>query len=81
MEVSEAQYRQIKACLPRQWENVRISNRQALNAILHVAEHGCKWQGLPKPFRRWHMISIRHEPLSQGRGLIVSLNGFNRSEL
>jgi transposase len=30
-----------------------------LNAILHVAEHGCKWRGLPKHFGRWHTIYTR----------------------
>jgi len=23
--------------------------RQVVNATLYVAEHGCKWRGLPKP--------------------------------
>jgi transposase len=30
-----------------------------LNAILYVAEHGCKWRGLPKRFGRWHTIYTR----------------------
>ncbi|KOR45865.1 transposase, partial [Xanthomonas oryzae] len=25
-----------------------MSNLQVVNAILYVAEHGCKWRGLPK---------------------------------
>ena len=48
MKVTEAQYRRIEAHLPRQRGNVSISNLQVLNAILYVAEHGCKWRGLPK---------------------------------
>ena len=28
-----------------------------LNAILYVAEHGCKWRGLPLRFGNWHTIS------------------------
>jgi transposase len=59
MEITEAQYHQIEDCLPRQRGNVRISNKQVLNAILHVAEHGCKWRGLPKHFGRWHTIYTR----------------------
>ena len=30
-----------------------------LNAILYVAEQGCKWRGLPKRFGNWHTIYTR----------------------
>ena len=30
-----------------------------LNAILYVAEHGCKWRGLPLRFGNWHTIYTR----------------------
>lgn len=30
-----------------------------LNAILYVAEHGCKWRGVPKRFGNWHTIYTR----------------------
>jgi transposase len=45
--------------LPRQRGNVSLSNIQVLNAILYVAEHGCKWRGLPKYFGNWHTIYTR----------------------
>ena len=35
------------------------SNLQVVNAILYVAEHGCKWRGLPKRFGNWHTIYTR----------------------
>jgi transposase len=59
MEITEAQYHQIEHCLPRQRGNVSLTNLQVLNAILYVAEHGCKWRGLPKRFGRWHTIYTR----------------------
>ena len=59
MEITEAQYRRIEGCLPRQRGNVSISNLQVLNAILYVAEHGCKWRGVPKRFGNWHTIYTR----------------------
>ena len=59
MEITEAQYLRIEACLPRQRGNVSISNLQVLNALLYVAEHGCKWRGLPKRFGNWHTIYTR----------------------
>ena len=59
MEITEAQYRRIEACLPLQRGNVSLSNLQVLNAILFVTEHGCKWRGLPKRFGNWHTIYTR----------------------
>jgi len=59
MEISEAQYRQIEQCLPTQRGNVSLSNLRVLNAILYVAEQGCKWRGLPKRFGNWHTVYTR----------------------
>jgi len=59
MQLTETQYQRIEPCLPRQRGNVSLSNRQVLNAILYVAEHGCKWRGLPRRFGNWHTIYTR----------------------
>ena len=59
MEISEDQYARIKDSLPVQRGNVSLSNLQFLNAVLYVAEHGCKWRGLPKRFGNWHTIYTR----------------------
>ena len=59
MEITEDQFRRIEDCLPRQRGNVKISNMELINAILHVAEQGCKWRGLPKRFGNWHTIYTR----------------------
>ena len=59
MEITEPQYERIKDALPVQRGNVRLSNLQVLNAVLFVAEQGCKWRGLPKRFGRWHTIYTR----------------------
>ena len=59
MEISESHYQPIAQCLPVQRGNVRRSNRQVLNAILHVAEHGCKWRGRPEQFGNWHTVYTR----------------------
>ena len=59
MEINEEQYSRIKDSLPVQRGNVSLSNLQVLNAILYVAEQGCKWRGLPKRFGRWHTIYTR----------------------
>ena len=59
MELTQSQYERIADCLPRQRGNVSLSNLAVLNAILYVAEHGCKWRGLPKRFGSWHTIYTR----------------------
>ena len=59
MEITEEQYARIKDCLPVQRGNVSLTNLQILNAMLYVAEQGCKWRGLPKRFGRWHTIYTR----------------------
>ena len=59
MEITEEQYARIKDSLPVQRGNVSLSNLRFLNAVLYVAEHGCKWRGLPKRFGNWHTIYTR----------------------
>ena len=59
MEITEEQYARIKSSLPVQRGNVSLTNLQFLNAVLYVAEHGCKWRGLPKRFGNWHTIYTR----------------------
>ena len=59
MELTHEQYEQIQDALPIQRGNVSLNNRDVLNAILYVAEHGCKWRGLPKRFGNWHTIYTR----------------------
>ena len=59
MEITEEQYARIKESLPVQRGNVSLTNLQVLNAILYVAEQGCKWRGLPKRYGNWHTIYVR----------------------
>jgi len=72
MEITEAQYEQIADCLPTQRGNVRLKNLDVLNAILYVAEQGCKWRGLPKRFGNWHTIYTRMNRWSK-RGVLDRL--------
>ena len=59
MEITSAHYTIIEDLFPLQRGNVTLSNLQVLNAILYVAEQGCKWRGLPKKFGNWHTIYTR----------------------
>ena len=59
MEITPEQFARIAHCLPTQRGNVSMTNLQVVNAMLYVAEHGCKWRGLPKRFGNWHTIYTR----------------------
>ena len=59
MEITPEQFALIEHCLPLQRGNVSMTNLQVVNAMLYVAEHGCKWRGLPKRFGNWHTIYTR----------------------
>jgi transposase len=59
MEITAAQFSRIESLLPLQRGNVSVSNLQVVNAILYVAENGCKWRALPKRFGNWHTIYTR----------------------
>jgi len=53
-EITEKQYALIRPDLPVQHGNVRVSNLTVINAILFVAENGCKWRALPEHLGNWH---------------------------
>jgi transposase len=38
---------------------VKIGTRRLLDALLYIAENGCKWRRLPKEFGNWHTIYMR----------------------
>jgi len=59
VELTESQYLRFADCLPRQRGNVSLKNLTVINAILYVAEQGCKWRGLPEHFGNWHTIYTR----------------------
>ena len=59
MKLTQEQYERIEKYLPKQRGNVKIDNLQFLNAILYVAENGCKWRALPKEYGKWHTIYMR----------------------
>ena len=56
MEITQKQYEQIADCFHKQRGNVKYDNLNILNAVLYVAENGCKWRGLPQRFGNWHTV-------------------------
>jgi transposase len=59
VELTAEHVAQVEQYLPLQRGNVALTNLQVLNAILYVAENGCKWRALPKRFGNWHTIYTR----------------------
>ena len=58
-EITEEQYANIHPHLPVQRGNVRVPNRVFINALLYIAENGCKWRALPEHFGKWKTIYSR----------------------
>jgi transposase len=59
MELTKTHLERIKDSLPVERGNVRIEVLSFLNAVLYVAENGCKWRRLPTSFGSWHTIYTR----------------------
>jgi transposase len=81
MEITEAQYGRIEPILPRQRGNVSMPNLTVLNAILYVAEQGCKWRGLPRRFGNWHTIYTRMNRWSKSGVLDAVFEKLQREQL
>jgi transposase len=56
MKISQAQYERMAGHFPVQRGNVKTENRDFVNAILYMAENGCKWRALPREFGHWATI-------------------------
>jgi len=59
MELTDKQFGTISSYLPVKRGNVKLSDHEVLNAILYVAEQGCKWRALPERFGNWHTVYTR----------------------
>jgi transposase len=56
MEITPEQYARAEAHLPIQRGKVSHQNLKVINAILFVAENGCKWRALPRRVGNSHTI-------------------------
>jgi transposase len=59
MELTKDHLRRVEDCLPVERGNVSMEVLTFLNAVLYVAENGCKWRRLPERFGNWHTIYTR----------------------
>lgn len=70
--LNDDQYNLIKPYLPVQRGNVKIANLTLINAVLYIAENGCKWRALPREFGNWHTIYTRLKRWAE-RGVLERL--------
>ena len=59
MQLTRKQFEKIASLFPKKRGNSKIDDYQVFNAILYVAENGCKWRALPQRFGNWHNIYTR----------------------
>lgn len=59
MELTRQHLERIRESLPVERGNVSVDVLNFLNAVLYVAENGCKWRRLPDSFGNWHTIYTR----------------------
>ncbi len=81
MELTVEQFSKTENLLPVQRGNVKIDNLDVTNGILYVAEHGCKWRGLPKRFGNWHTIYTRMSRWAKAGALEKVFGGLQRSQV
>lgn len=55
----QEQFERIEKNFPVQRGNVKISNYTFINAILYIAENGCKWRALPEKYGKWNSVYQR----------------------
>ena len=81
MKLTEEQYALVKDVLPRQRGNVSMSNLQVLNAILFVAENGCKWRALPEHFGNWNTVYVRMNRWAKNGALAKVFEALQRQQI
>ena len=61
MQLNEKQFEKIAHLLPKQRGNVKIPSLVIINALLYIAENGCKWRALPEKYGYWHTVYMRFD--------------------
>jgi len=59
MRITKKQYKKIEPLLPKPRGNFVVEHLKVLNAILYVAENGCKWRALPRRYGHWNTVYRR----------------------
>ncbi len=73
MQLNEKQFKKIAPLLPKQRGNVKIPSLVIINALLYIAENGCKWRALPEKYGYWHTVYMRFSRWVDS-GVIYTIN-------
>lgn len=81
MQITQEQLSKIAHCLPKQRGHVSLSHLQVINAILYVAENGCKWRALPQCFGSWHTVYTQMYRWAKSGVLQRLFEEFNKAQI
>ena len=81
MKITKKQYKKIEPLLPKPRGNFVVEHLKILNAILYVAENGCKWRALPRRYGHWNTVYRRFRRWAENGVLSRVLEVLQKEEL
>ena len=81
MKITKKQYPKIEPLLPKPRGNFVVEHLKVLNAILYVAENGCKWRALPRRYGHWNTVYRRFRRWAESGVLSRVLEALQKEEL
>ena len=81
MKITKKQYQKIEPLLPKLRGNFVVEHLKVLNAILYVAENGCKWRALPRRYGHWNTVYRRFRRWAENGVLSQVLEVLQKEEL
>ena len=81
MKINKKQYQKIEPLLPKPRGNFVVEHLKVLNAILYVAENGCKWRALPRRYGHWNTVYRRFRRWAENGVLSQVLEVLQKEEL
>lgn len=81
MKITKKQYQKIEPLLPKPRGNFVVEHLKVLNAILYVAENGCKWRALPRRYGHWNTVYRRFRRWAESGVLSRVLEALQKEEL
>ena len=81
MKITKKQYKKIEPLLPKPRGNFVVEHLKVLNAILYVAENGCKWRALPRRYGHWNTVYRRFRRWAENGVLSQVLEVLQKEEI
>ena len=82
MKITKKQYKKIEPLLPKPRGNFVVEHLKVLNAMLYVAENGCKWRALPRRYgHHWNTVYCRFRRRAENDVLSQASEALQKEEL